>query len=76
MLRKPVVLLAVLATVGCKGSILGFGANPADAARHAGESFESHALRFDDVVRETAALLGWRLFDMERLLQRPRIEVD
>lgn len=53
MLRKPVVFLAILATTGCKGSLLGFGATPADAARHAGESFESHALRFDDVVRDT-----------------------
>ena len=53
MLRKPVVLLAILASTGCKSSFLGFGATPADAARHASESFESHALRFDDVVRDT-----------------------
>ena len=53
MLRKPVALLVVLATVSCKGSLLGFGANPADAARRASETFESHALRFDDVVRDT-----------------------
>lgn len=53
MLRKPVVFLAVLATASCKGSLLGFGATPADAARHAGESFQAHALRFDRVVRDT-----------------------
>ena len=28
------------------------------------------------VIGVVVALLGWRLFDMERLLQRPRIEVD
>jgi len=27
------------------------------------------------VIGVTVALLGWRFFDMERLLQRPRIEV-
>lgn len=53
MLRNLVVILAILATTSCKGSLLGFGANPADAARHAGDTFESHALRFDDVVRDT-----------------------
>ena len=28
------------------------------------------------VIGVAVALLGWRLFDMQRLLQRPRIEVD
>jgi inositol-phosphate transport system permease protein len=28
------------------------------------------------VIGVTVALLGWRFFDMQRLLQRPRIEVD
>ena len=28
------------------------------------------------VIGALFALLGWRLFDMQRLLQRPRIEVD
>lgn len=50
--RKFVAVLAV-GFLGCKGSLLGFGATPSDAARHATEGFESHALRFDDVVRDT-----------------------
>ena len=28
------------------------------------------------VIGVAVALLGWRFFDMERLLQRPRIEVQ
>ena len=28
------------------------------------------------VIGVVVALLGWRFFDMERLLQRPRIEVN
>lgn len=53
VLRKPVGLLVLLAAPACKGSLVGFGATSADAARHAGEALESHALRFDDVVRDT-----------------------
>jgi hypothetical protein len=53
VLRKPAVFLAMLAASSCKGSLLGFGATPADAVRHASDTFESHALRFDDVVRDT-----------------------
>lgn len=52
-MSRKLILCLLLATASCKGSLLGFGTTPADAARHASESFEAHALRFDRVVRDT-----------------------
>lgn len=51
--QRLAVFLVLIVSTSCGGSLLGFGATPAEAARHAGDSFESHALRFDDVVRDT-----------------------
>jgi hypothetical protein len=51
--KTALAVLALLAAIACKSSLNGFGATPAEAARHATAGFTSHALRFDDVVRDT-----------------------
>jgi hypothetical protein len=48
-----VVAALVFAATGCETSLSGFGSTPADAVRNASDGFNSHALRFDDVVRDT-----------------------
>lgn len=51
--RYALAALLTLAPLGCKTSFLGFGTTPAEALRNASDGLTSHALRFDDVVRDT-----------------------
>jgi hypothetical protein len=51
--RSAFVVALCLSTTACRSSFLGFGPSKAEAARHAGDGLSSHALRFDDVVRDT-----------------------
>ncbi|MEW5918562.1 MAG: hypothetical protein AB1762_19320 [Gemmatimonadota bacterium] len=54
MPSKSLVLAAVIVAVaGCKSSLIGFGPTPTEAVRNAGDGLMAHALRFDDVVRDT-----------------------
>ncbi len=51
--RFGLVVALVLAATSCESSLAGFGNTPVDALRNASDGFTSHALRFDDVVRDT-----------------------
>ncbi len=53
MLARSVLVAIALVASSCKSSLLGFGATPVEALRHASDGLQSHAQRFDDVVRDT-----------------------
>jgi hypothetical protein len=47
------IVALVFMTASCESSLAGFGSTPVDALRNASDGFSSHAMRFDDVVRDT-----------------------
>ncbi|MGH7714243.1 MAG: hypothetical protein ACREOG_23395 [Gemmatimonadaceae bacterium] len=53
LIKSALVAVIVLTATSCKSSFLGFGATPAEASKQASDGLQSHALRFDDVVRDT-----------------------
>ena len=54
VVHKSVLVAALaFAATACETSLSGFGSTPVDALRNASDGFTSHALRFDDVVRDT-----------------------